>query len=90
MTLVVFFGKGTSTHPYDGSVKDETRGMSSSFDATDLGGVQSVTSTGFCSSRAAGESVSRAAVPETEMPDVGWGNAVRRGCGAGVGVAGGI
>jgi hypothetical protein len=32
--------------------------------------------------------VSCATVPETEMPDVGWGKAVHRGCGAGVGVAG--
>lgn len=44
----------------------------------------------FFSSRAAGGSVGRAAVPETEMPDVGWGKAVHRGCGGGVGVAGRI
>jgi len=42
------------------------------------------------SSRAAGGSVSRAAVPETEMPYVGWGKTAHNGCGAGICVVGGL
>jgi hypothetical protein len=93
--LVAFLTEGSSTHPYDRSITDEIRG-SEPHDTSNQSLPQCKRRRrntvrhfrGSCKHPSTAGDASHAEVPETEMPDVGTGEADHSGYGAEVLMAG--